>query len=323
MFRNNLEYAVEKEKVLKSTRRQFGNRSAIIALVAGVVLALIVIGLILTAPGVVGSKRLSVVAAENPWGNIASQIGGNKVHVTSILSNPNVDPHLYESDALDAAEVSSAKIVIKNGLGYDDFIDKLVAGSGRSDQIKIVSAASVLNVTGSDPNPHLWYAIADVPQVASAIEGAMASEDPSNQSYYAQNLTEFDNSLMPINSVMNEIKSKYAGQPVAYTERVAGYLLQEAGLKIVTPTGFARSIEDGTEPSPADTEAMENLISAHSIKVLLYNVQTVSSVTDHIKSLARQNKIPVVGVSETLPPGKTYQTWQHDQADAILTALGG
>ena len=150
----------------------------------------------------------------------------------------------------------------------------------------------------------------------------MATEDPTSQSYYAQNLTKFDNSLMPINSVMNEIKSKYAGQPVAYTERVAGYLLQEAGLKIVTPTGFARSIEDGTEPSPADTEAMESLIASHSIKVLLYNVQTVSSATDHIKSLARQNNIPVVGVSETLPPGKTYQTWQHDQADAILTALG-
>lgn len=269
------------------------------------------------------SNTLSVVAGENPWGDIASQIGGNKAHVVSILSNPNVDPHLYESDAKDAADIASAKVVIKNGVGYDDFVDKLVAGSGRSSQTSIVDAQTILGATGSDVNPHLWYEINDVPTMASAIEQAMAKADPKDQTVFSDNLNKFDSALMPINSVLSDIKSKYGGKPVAYTERVAGYLLSEAGLDNVTPTGFAQSIEDGTEPGPGDTASMENLITGHKIKVLLYNTQTVSSVTDHIKSLAKSNNIPVVGVSETKPVGSSYQNWMLTQAKAIQHALGG
>jgi zinc/manganese transport system substrate-binding protein len=264
---------------------------------------------------------LLVVAGENPWGNIASQIGGNKAHVLSILNNPNTDPHLYESDAKDAAEVAAAKVVIKNGAGYDDFVDKLVAGSGRTAQIKQVNAQLVMNASSAGVNPHLWYKVQDVPAMADAIEQAMASADPKDQSYFSLNLGKFNTALVPINSILSDIKSKYGGEPVAYTERVAGYLLSDAGLRNVTPSGFARSIEDGSEPGPGDTAAMENLIKGHKIKALLYNTQTVSSATEQVKSLAKANHIPVVGVSETLPTGVSYQTWMLSQAKAILNAL--
>jgi zinc/manganese transport system substrate-binding protein len=266
---------------------------------------------------------LQVVAGENFWGNITSQIGGSHVKVTSIISNPNTDPHLYESDAHDAGAISSANIVIENGLGYDDFMDKIMAASPNS-QRQVLSAAKILNITGDDPNPHLWYDIPRVLEVAGAIEQALASKDPKDASTYAANLATFKSSLQPILDVINQIKTKYPNAPVAYTERVPGYLLADAGLDVKTPVEFASATEDGDDPTPADTNTMDSLMTNHGIRVLLYNAQATSAATVHVRDLATQAGIPVIGVTETLPPSEhNYQTWQLDQAKALLKALGG
>ena len=188
----------------------------------------------------------------------------------------------------------------------------------------VVNVQKVLHVTGSDANPHLWYDIPRIPTVARAIAKAFEKADGADKHTFEKNLSKFDSSLAPITSVIDKIKSKYPGAPVAYTERVPGYLLADAGLDVKTPVGFASSIEDGNEPGPGDTQAMNALITGHKIKVLLYNVQTVTPVTRGVKNLAEQNGIPVVGVSETLPSAQiTYQQWQLDQAKALLHALGG
>jgi len=268
------------------------------------------------------SQRVSIVAGENFWGDIARQIGGNRVEVTSIISDPNTDPHLYESSAANAAAVAGAKIVIANGLGYDDFLDRLVAGSGSHPDV--VSAQKVLGVTAPDANPHLWYDVPRTNLVASAIEQALVRADPAGAHTYEANLSAFDTSLAPVLSVISQIKARYPGALVAYTERVPGYLVSAAGLTVVSPPGFARAIEDGTDPSPADTRAMDSVITSRRARVLLYNTQAVSPVTRRVLAEARAAGVPVVGVSETMPPQfSSYQAWQLDQASQILKALGG
>lgn len=298
-----------------------------ISLVIVIILAVVAVSVFAlwhtTANSSGDSQKLQVVAAENFWGNITSQIGGNHVEITSIITNPSADPHLYESNARDAAALSNARIVIKNGLGYDDFMDKLMAASPHSGR-QVLSIDKVLNPVGDNPNPHLWYDIPHVPEVADAIEQAMEAKDPSHSSEYAVNLVAFKNSLQPVLDTINQIKDKYPGAPVAYTERVPGYLLGAAGLNVKTPLGFASAIEDGNDPSPQDTATMESLMTNHGIRVLLYNAQATSVVTQHIRDLAHQNGIPIVGVTETLPPTEqNYQSWQLDQTKALLKALGG
>ncbi len=266
---------------------------------------------------------VNVVAAENFWGNIAAQIGGPRVHVTSFINDPSADPHLYESNASDGAALARAKVVVENGLGYDSFIDKLLSvttSRGRS----VVSAAKVLGVSGNDANPHLWYDIPRVHVVAAAIERAIAAADPAHAATFAANLAAFDASLAPVVATINEIKTRYPGAPVAYTERVPGYLLAAAGLKVETPPGFASAIEDGNEPSAHDAQAMDALIRGHRVKVLCYNSQATSPITDHVRSLARSTGVPVVSVTETLPSTeRSFQAWQLHQARALLDALGG
>lgn len=267
------------------------------------------------------SGKLHVVAAENFWGNIASQLGGNHVQVMSIISDPNADPHLYESNAQDASAVSSADVVIVNGLGYDDFMPKLLNASPNADR-QVITAAQVLQ-TPDGSNQHLWYNIPQVNLVAAKITDAYIAKDPGHSADYNQNLATFDQSLQGLELTIAQIKKKYAGTPVAYTEPVPGYLLAAADLDVKTPEGFAKSIEDGDDPSPSDTSAMDTLITSHTIKVLLYNSQATSPVTENVKSLAKQNGIPVIGVTETLPPNeKSYQAWMQAEMNQLLSALG-
>ncbi len=266
-------------------------------------------------PGVV-----HVVAAENFWGNITSQLGGRDVDVTSLITNPNADPHLFETDAADAATLAQAQVVIENGAGYDTWMSSLLgADSGHP---RLVNAATVLHVSGSDPNPHLWYDIPRVPTVAAAITAALVKAAPQDAPTFRANLAAFDRSLAPLDATLATIRTHFHNVPVAYTERVPGYALAVAHLDVKTPPGFARSIEDGVDPGPADTLAMQQLLDNHDINVLLYNVQTVTPVTSQIRALARHHGIPVVGVSETMPAGAAnYQQWQQSQLTNLLHAL--
>ena len=268
------------------------------------------------APGVV-----RLVAGEDPWGDIASQIGGAHVQVRSLIDDPNADPHLYQSDLSDALAVAEASVVIENGAGYDSFLAKMVAATSHRGRV-VVDVARVLGAGASEVNPHLWYAVDLVPVVAGAIEAALAGADPAQAAYFSTRLATFDSSLSPLQSAISSIRDRYPAAPVAYTERVPGYLIAEAGLRDVTPLGFATAVEDGNEPSPADTAAMTRLIDSRAVRLLMFNVQTVSEVTDRIRALAQRRGIPVVGVSETIAAGYTsYQDWQLAQLQSISAAL--
>jgi len=270
-------------------------------------------------PAIPGVVR--VVAGENFWGNIAAQIGGRHVRVTSLLTSPAADPHLYESDVEDAVAVAEAGLVIENGAGYDEFLTQLLGATRHQGRV-VISAQNILGATGPDVNPHFWYDIRRVPEVAGAIEAALARLEPGDAGAFAADLAAFDASLRPLRAVIARIRQRYPGAPVAYTERVPGYLLAAAGLRVLTPPGFAAAIEDGTDPSPRDTVVMDGLFTGHKVKVLLYNAQVVSPVTQQLRSLAIAARVPVVGVTETMPPAaRDYQAWQLSQAQAILLAL--
>jgi zinc/manganese transport system substrate-binding protein len=294
--------------------RRIAAIAVLIILIAGIT------GIVLSNRSKTSKSGLQVVAAENFWGDIAAQLGGQYVHVTSIITNPNADPHLYESDAQDAADVSSAKIVIVNGMGYDDFMNKLL-GSSKNSNRQVITAQRIYGfATGG--NPHLWYDIPRVPAVAQAITNTYIAKDPAHEANYRHNLTVFDQSLQPLLKSIDHIKQQHASTPVAYTEPVPGYMLDTAGLSVKTPEGFALSIEDGTDPSPADTEAMDSLMTNKDVKVLLYNTQTISPVTQNVENLAKKAGIPVIGVSETMPANdSTYQEWQAGQIKELEQAL--
>jgi zinc/manganese transport system substrate-binding protein len=265
------------------------------------------------------SAPLPVVAAENFYGNLLAQIGGDRVHVTSILSNPNADPHEYESGVRDATAVAQARLVVLNGLGYDSWMQKLLAASPRRDRQVVNVGAGLLHLREGD-NPHVWYKLQTFPLLAHVIAADLGKADPAGKGYYAARLARFERSLLPLQTEFAVLRRRYAGTYVLATERVFGYAAAAIGLHIPNPA-FQQAIEDGTDPSPQALAQFEGDVTRHRARLLLYNSQTVSPLVAHMRDLALKNHIPVVGVSETEPPGQDYQQWQLSQLHAIDHAL--
>lgn len=265
------------------------------------------------------TNKVQVVAGTNVWGDIASQIGGDNVEVTSILSDPEADPHLFESDAKTASQLASAQLVIVNGLGYDEFMEKLLGAA--SSQDKTVLTVSDVLKADANANPHLWYDLPRIQEVAIAIQNELIKIDPSAETEYKANTQKFIDDLQPAIDKLSEINSKFAGKGVAYTERVAEYLVQDAGLVDKTPADFAAAVEDGTDPTPQQVQTFQSALTSGAVAVLLYNSQAVNEMTEQVQKTAEQSNVGVVGVGETVPPGKTFQAWQLDQISALLVAL--
>jgi zinc/manganese transport system substrate-binding protein len=266
------------------------------------------------------NKVIKAVGAENEYADVISQIGGQYVSVSGIMKDPNVDPHSYEADTQDAALVAGASLIVENGLGYDDFMDKLAAASPSSNRTVIV-AAQVLGDPATTSNPHLWFDPKTMPRVASAIAQALETQLPDHAQYFTDRLATFDNSLNDWNTDLADVRQGYAGAGVAVTEPVADYMLQAAGMNIKTPWGFQAAVMNGTDPSPQDVQTQENLLRQRQVNALIYNQQAVDAVTTTLMKLARDNQIPVVGVYETMPSGLTYQTWMEQETNNLQKAL--
>jgi zinc/manganese transport system substrate-binding protein len=266
--------------------------------------------------------KIVAVAGENFYGDLIARVGGERVQVTSIISDPAVDPHTYESNTQSAEEVADATLVVENGLGYDAFLDHLLGASPRSDR-KVINVQQLLGLPDSS-NTHVWYDPATMPKVARAVADALEQIEPDSRAAFEANLATYLNSFAPLNARIAEIKARFPGTAVAYTEPVPGDLIAALGFKSLTPQGFAKAIENGTDPAPADVAAEQDLLTGHKVSLLLYNSQATSPVTESIKSLAGQYGVPVVGVSETIPrQNESFVDWQLAQLDEIATALGG
>lgn len=264
--------------------------------------------------------KLDVVAAENVYGDIASQIGGPHVSVTLLLTSPNADPHLFEPGTSSALAVADAKVVLQNGLGYDAFMTRLENSSPNKSR-SVVTMADVLGVHGTGANPHLWYDVPRLHRMAGAISGAFVRADPSHAAAYRRGLARFERSLAPLRGEVAAISTRFHGTPVAYTEPVPGYLVAAAGLRNLAPDSFTRPIEQGVEPSPSAVAAMNDLVAKRRIRVLLYNAQAVSPITAQLRDAAQKAGIPVVAMRETLPANLSFQQWQLAQARALAAAL--
>ncbi|HEY6542634.1 MAG TPA: zinc ABC transporter substrate-binding protein [Ktedonobacteraceae bacterium] len=266
------------------------------------------------------STVLNVVAGENFWGSIATQLGGTHVNVTSIVTDPNADPHQYEGSAQDARAFAQANYVILNGAGYDSWGQKLLDANPVSGR-KVFTVADLLGKHEGD-NPHFWYNPSYVEQVSNQITRDYQALDPADSVYFTQQRAAFETALSAYHQRITEIKTKFAGQKVGATESIFVYLANALGLDLISPPEFMQAVAEGNDPPASSVVTFEQQVRQKQITVLVYNVQTVTDVTNTIKQLASQQNIPTVGVSETIqPPDASFQEWQTAQLLVLQNAL--
>jgi zinc/manganese transport system substrate-binding protein len=264
---------------------------------------------------------IKVVAGQNFWGSIAAQLGGTKAGVQSVVSDPNADPHEYETNTNDARAFAEAGFVILNGAGYDSWATKLLSSNPSSHRTVLI-AADLLGKKAGD-NPHFWYNPDYVTRMADQITADYKSIDPADSAYFDHQRAAFATALEPYTQLIAGIKARFTGLPVASTESIFVYMAAALGLNLISPAEFMNAVAEGNDPPASAVIEFQNQITGKQAAVLVYNVQTATAVTTNIKQLASRAGIPLVGVSETLQPeSATFQDWQLAQLSALQKALG-
>ncbi len=284
-------------------------------------LLLLCVPLLCPVRALAATGSIRILAAENFYGDIASQLAGPEARVRSVLSNPDADPHLFEADIATARAVADADLVIYNGLHYDTWMARLLA-SIRGSRRLVVEAAAVSGHDAPESNPHLWYDLGAMQAVARAISMRLQQIDPAHGALYARRLRQFLGSIGGIGDEVNRLRSRYAGTPVAATEPVAQYLVTALGLTMLEQR-FQLAVMNDTEPSAGETGAFEEDLRHRRVRLLIYNEQATGSAVKRLLEIARVSGIPIVGVTETEPAGVDYQQWMLGELRALGHALAG
>ncbi len=264
---------------------------------------------------------INAIGIENEYADVIAQIGGKYVQVTAIETDPNTDPHTFEASPKIAANIANTDLIVENGIGYDAWADKIISAAPNPKR-KIIDVQQLLGLPDNTPNPHLWYNPTTMPAVAKAISADLAALLPAHADYFQANLKKFDGSLAPWTEALATFKKNHSDTSVAVTEPVADYMLKAAGVDIATPFNLETAVMNGTDPSPQDVTAQNQLFSGHKVKIFVYNQQVTDPLTQSFLTLAKQNDIPVVGVYETMPtPGYHYQSWMTAEVIALDKAL--
>lgn len=268
-----------------------------------------------------GSTPIAVLASTNVWGDVAAEVGGSRVTVSSLMNDPSADPHSYQASVQNQLAVSKAALIIENGGGYDDFVDTMVkaakSGAPVVTAVKLLPAAAA----GGEVNEHVWYDLPTVKAVANAIKDKLTAIDPAGAADYGQNVKAFTDKVTGLEKKEAAIKTRSAGTAVAITEPVPVYALEASGLVNKTPAEFSKAIESETDVPAAVLAQTLKLFTDKQVKALVYNAQTTGPQTEKVEQAAKNAGIAVVPVTETLPQGKGYLTWMGGQLDALAAAV--
>ncbi len=271
------------------------------------------------ADGVCPVEPLVVVAVENFYADLVQQLGGQCVSVTTLLSDPDADPHEFEPSAQDVRAFSGADLVVDNGLGYDDFADRILATLGRMPEVLRAGDVVGLEVGA---NPHVWYGANYVDELRAAVTDTLKELRPDAGAYFDARSAEVSRRFGTYRGLLEETRAEFGGTPVGATESIVVDLADSTGLQVISPPSFMMALSEGSDPTAQDLATFQEQLRGRHVKALLYNVQTVTPISSQLADLARDNGIPVVGVSETMPAGaETFQGWQSAQLQLLLDAL--
>ena len=272
------------------------------------------------ASGGCPATPVNVVVSVDQWGDIVSELGGECAKVTTVLASSSVDPHDYEPSPADAATFANAQLVVVNGADYDPWASKFAATSAPNAP---VVDAGLVTKTAAGTNPHLWYSPSAVNAVSDTVTAELSTLAPDAKSYFAEQRSAFTTSMEPYDKLLADIKAGASGKTYGATESVFDYTAEDVGLVNKTPQGYQTASANESDPSPADLEAFRRALADRQINVLIYNTQTEGSVPEQIRSAAEAAGVPVVDVTETVPPGTTsFEAWQVTQLNALAKALG-
>ena len=261
---------------------------------------------------------INIVAAENTYGEVAKELGGPYVNVISILSNPSQDPHLFTTTPSTAKALSLASIVIYNGADYDPWITSALAIEGQKKRT-IINVAELMHIKPGE-NPHIWYLPTTMPIFTKKLATTMIQLDPQHSQYYEKQLNQFNHNYQIVFETIKRLKQRFQYTPVIATEPVFGYMAKSIGF-MMHGEGFQINVMNDVTPTVSQVKLFEDDLTHHTVRLLIYNNQVINPLTEHMRNIAEQEKIPVLGISEMIPPGLTFTQWIMTELSELKKAL--
>jgi zinc/manganese transport system substrate-binding protein len=264
---------------------------------------------------------VQVVTSTNVYGDLVAAVGGDRVHVTSVIDDPSADPHSFEANVRTQLAVSQADLVVDNGGGYDDFMDGLLSATHSRPPV-----LTAVQVAGRDPhaagfNEHVWYDLAAMSALTGRVAAELSALDPGGAAGYAANGADLQRGIDALVAREAAARAATTGVGVVVTEPVPGYLLEALGAADRTPAEFSQAIEEGSDVPPAVLRQTLDLFATGQVRALVYNEQSTGPQTEQVRQAAKVAGAGIVPVTETLPAGQHYLSWMGDNLDAVVAAL--
>lgn len=261
------------------------------------------------------SKKIKIVAAENFYGEVARAVGGNHVQVTSVIKGSKTDPHDFQPTPETAKQISGAQVVIYNGIGYDNWMNQLLSSTSNGGKKTVIRVGNDVAGKKNGDNEHVWYSPQTMPRLASTLANDLAKMDPKHAEDYRKHAATYKKLLKPFLDQVDQLKQS-GPKKVEVTEPVFNYMLAALNDKLINKN-FPLAIEKGTDPAPADFAQMEKALKHHKVAFLVENIQAESPTVNQLVRFAKENHVPIVRVTETMPKGETYRAWMMGELQQI------
>jgi zinc/manganese transport system substrate-binding protein len=298
-------------------------RLAAVALSAGLALSLVPA---LASPGTAAERAgcpaepLRVVVSVNQWGDITRNLAGACAKVVQILTDPNIDPHDYVPSAKAKERFAGADIVIVNGVGYDDWAQQ--AAEQYAPKATLVILGEGVGVQ-EGANPHLWYSPGYVSLAVNIITAALREASPKARNYFQERYSAYTSG--PFAGYLEAVGSMPVAVPplrYAATETIFNYMAASTMLEDRTPSSWEVNSLQEKNQTKASSREFKQLLRGKKVDVLIFNTQTSDPIAKKVVTIARRNGIPVVKVTETVPPKySSFVSWQEAMIANLDQAL--
>ncbi|WP_460122452.1 metal ABC transporter substrate-binding protein [Pseudomonas sp. H3_G09] len=239
--------------------------------------ALLVLFSLMLSMSLSAAEKLPVVTSFSILADMVHQVGGEHVQITNMVG-PDADAHTYEPTPDDAKALLNAKVIIKNGLGFEPWLDRLVASTDSKATVISASRGVIPRSLDEDgetiPDPHAWHNLANAQLYVANITNALIAADPANKADYERNSQTY---IKQIYTLLAEAKSKLGGLPpgnrrIVTSHDAFGYLGQAYGIDFIAPQGLSTE----REPSAAEVAALITQIRQAKVKaVFMENIKDV------------------------------------------------
>jgi ABC-type Zn uptake system ZnuABC Zn-binding protein ZnuA len=266
---------------------------------------------------------LRVVATTTQLADIAGNVGGDRIQVTSLLK-PGVDAHDYDPSPADIDAIARADLVLQNGVGLEEWLDDTIRSAGFRGQVVDASQGVRLRQVDGEADPHIWQNPRNVEVMAANVQRGLARAEPAGAAAFTANLDAYDKELRSLDAEVARQIDSLANKKLVTNHDAIGYYIDRYGLELVG--SVIPSFDTSAELSGKDVRDLVARIKETKVKAVFAEATLPPKAAE---TIAAEAGVKVVAGEDALygdalgPPGSDGDTYLKMIRHNTATIVGG